>query len=393
MRFKMLFLKVFDMLAAMVNYTLVRIYVSFVPLKEEKYFCISMLGNNYGDNIKCLSDYITHNNPHSTIIWAFTKLYYHKTECAFPKVKLFTIRYYYHILTSKYILNNATLGVEYLVKRKGQVVLETWHGTCLKRIGSDILESEKRNIFSRLIGYNRIKYNASMIDIFISGSKFMTDIYQKKFYYKGKVYETGTPRNDIFFQDLPEIVKKIKNCYKIDERKGIILYAPTFRQDGRFDYYDVDLATIRQCCEKRYGKEFAILVRLHPNLLSKQGMFSKMFPSDAIDVSFYPDMRELLYCTDIYITDYSSAMFDFMYLKRPIIMYVPDRKTYNRGYYLDIDSLPAIIINNNTEINDKIDAYVDADGIKAMDRFLQDIGSVEDGHATRNIINLLNMYK
>ena len=84
----------------------------------------------------------------------------------------------------------------------------------------------------------------------------------------------------------------------------------------------------------------------------------KMFP-DCVDASFYPDVQELLFSSDILLTDYSSTMFDFMYSQKPCFLYTPDRKEYDRGYYWNIDELPFPAFCNNEEINSTVTNFSD----------------------------------
>ncbi len=382
--------KVIRLIKILISYYVARCIVAFVPLCKNKFFCISMTGNSYGDSIKCLSDYIAVQNPSSTIVWAFTDMFYNLTDCEHKKVKLYTFWYYFHILTSKYILSNVSLDKRMLVKRKGQICVQTWHGTALKRIGIDMYthnEPSHHGIFS---GGLITKYNAKLTDILVSGSRFMTKILHEKCLYPMQViHEIGTPRNDIFFQQKPEVTEKVRVCYGIAKDTKIILYAPTFRAGGDFTYYDVDLQKIKTILEQKYGEKYVNMVRLHPNLLKNKEDFLTRFPSDTIDASSYPDMIELLYSADVLVTDYSSCMFDFMYSNKPVILYVPDRLTYDRGFYLDIDSLPFIVLNNNLDIDQQLAKYNQIEYKKKLDKFLVEIGSFEKGSATENLINLL----
>lgn len=382
--------KAIRLVRILISYFLARCIVAFVPLRKNKFFCISMTGNSYGDSIKCLSDYIAVHNPSSTIVWAFTDIFYNLTECEHKKVKLYTFRYYFHILTSKYILSNVSLDKRMLVKRKGQICVQTWHGTALKRIGIDMYthkEPSRHGIFS---GGLITEYNAKLTDILVSGSRFMTKILHEKCLYPMQViHELGTPRNDIFFQQKPEVTEKVRACYRIAKDTKIILYAPTFRAGGDFTYYDVDLQRIKTLLEQKCGEKYVNMVRLHPNLLKNKEDFLTRFPSDTIDASSYPDMIELLYSADVLVTDYSSCMFDFMYSNKPVILYVPDRLTYDRGFYLDIDSLPFIVLNNNLDIDQQLAKYNQIEYKKKLDKFLMEIGSFEKGSATENLINLL----
>ena len=221
----------------------------------------------------------------------------------------------------------------------------------------------------------------------------MTKILHEKCLYPNDIiHEIGTPRNDIFFNERPDILRKVRKHFGITDNCRIILYAPTFRKGGDFAYYNVDINKIKEYFERRSGLEYIIMVRLHPNLLKNEKLFYSIFNSDAINASSYPDMIDLLYASDLLVTDYSSCMFDFMYSYKPIILYVPDRLTYDRGFYMDIDKLPFLIVNDNSELISKLSTYDEVEYKESLRKFMDQIGSVEDGKATQNLYELLKLY-
>ena len=377
------------LLVSLLCQPIIKMIVSLRPLKKNKFFFISMSGNSYGDSVKYISDYVCQCRPEANIVWAFSKNYIGKVNCEHKKVVLSSLAYFYHLYTSKYIVTNFAMDFRsFSSKRTGQVCMQTWHGTALKKIGYDMYETDK-NIAYQLFGVDRIKNMGILTDYLISGSNYMTKIFKERFRYEKEIFEIGTPRNDIFFKENPEIKKKVGDFYSLNEENGIILYAPTFRNDEQFTYYDINLSLIKQLWEERTGRHYTVMVRLHPNIASKSAEFIRMFPEGTVDTSFYPDMQELLYYADVLITDYSSSMFDFMLSKKPIIMYVPDRQTYSRGFYLDIEELPFIIINSNSEINDRLSEYDELKYQQGIDAFLKKIGSVEMGNATEQSYRLL----
>ena len=132
-----------------------------------------------------------------------------------------------------------------------------------------------------------------------------------------------------------------------------------------------------------------MLVRLHPNLLNNIDLFSNFLGGSVINASYYPDMQELLYSTDLLVTDYSSSMFDFMYTYRPVVIYAKDRKEYVRGMYFELEELPFILVNGNDELNEKIEAYDASSYTQGISQFMNRIGSVETGNATQETVKLL----
>lgn len=361
-------------------------FEKYLPIQERKFFCISMHGKSYGCNIKPLSDLISNVNKSNKVVWAFSPVVYKKfaKKHSGKSVKLHSFSYYYELFTSKYILSNTRLTVDFFpVKREGQVYLQTWHGTALKRIEADMSNA---NTY-----YKIVKPDSEKIDLFIAGSKFMRQIYEKSFWYGGKVYETGTPRNDIFFGKHPDVIKKVKSMLGISDNEKIILYAPTFRTNiDSFSCYDLDSIQFVQQVQKKWGGQWKFAIRLHPNLLTNENIrrMNALYPG-AINASAYPDMQELLYATDILITDYSSSMFDFMYTMRPCFLYVKDKNEYDRGFYMDISDLPFPSIKENSEIAECVSNVNTQQYKEGVRDFLTQIGSVEDGNATRNCYELL----
>ena len=377
------------LLVSLLCQPVIKMMVSLWPLKKNKFFFISMSGNSYGDSVRCISDYVFQHRPEAIIVWAFTNNYINKVDCEHKKVVLSSLAYFYHLYTSKYIVTNYAMDFRsFSSKRAGQVCLQTWHGTALKKIGYDMYETDK-NLAYKLFGVDRIKNMQLLTDYLISGSSYMTKIFKERFRYKKEIFEIGMPRNDLFFNNHPEIRQKVRDFYSLNESDGVILYAPTFRKDEQFTYYDIDLSLIKLLWEERTGRKYTVMVRLHPNIVSKSAEFIKMYPKGTIDASIYPDMQELLYYADVLITDYSSSMFDFMYSEKPIIMYVPDKQTYSRGFYMEIDDLPFIKINSNSEINVRLSEYDEGKYRQGVQAFLKKIGSAEKGNATQEAYNLM----
>jgi CDP-glycerol glycerophosphotransferase len=347
-----------------------------------------MGGNSYGDSPKCLSDYLVENHNNAEIIWAFSASYYDKVNCPYKKVTFGSFKYYYYVISAKYYISNC-YSPYMIPKRKGQIVLQTWHGTALKRIGSDSAEESDHSKFENLIRPDVKKVGNKQTDIFISGSEFMTEVYHRALGYKKELSLTGTPRVDIFFHDRKDVVEKVKRYFGIPDKKNIILYAPTFRPGGSFEYYDVDLSSILDFFSEKEGVDYVIMVRLHPNIASKSEELKKVLTFEYIDASYYPDMQELLVASDVLVTDYSSVMFEFMFTYKPVILYTPDEETYNRGFYFNIGDLPFIQIKNNKEIQMKLSQYDSVSFREGVTTFFKQNGFVEDGHATERVYNLL----
>lgn len=383
--------KTVNRIKAYISYPIAQILSFFLQIDNSKYLCISMAGTGYGDSVKCISDCLKENDSQAKIIWAFLPEYYGKIKCDDTYVPLYSIRYYINALTSKYIISNTRMNQRMLHKRKGQVYIQTWHGTALKRLGFDI--KRKRNVWKRLLLPSVFDFDMKNIDIMISGSTFMSRIYREKFGFKGQICEVGMPRNDIFFHDNANIIVKVKNYFHIPHRTKIILYAPTFRNDGLFTYYDIDYRTLLKVCEEKTGQKYVFVTRLHPNIRYKERELDQLFGPEVINASSYPDMQELLYATDFLVTDYSSSMFDFMLSHKPVLLYTPDKDSYSNGFYFKIEDLPFIHINDNSEIEQQLYTFDELAYSEKISAFLKKIGNKETGEASIKVYQLIQVLK
>lgn len=349
---------------------------SIFPKHKKRFLFISMGGNSFGGNPKALSEYISQTDKGCDIIWAHSNLFDIKSPIG-KKVELFTWKYYYYLLTSKVIVSDQRLYKSMLpLKRKGQFYIQLWHGTALKKI-----EADMPNISDQYI--KMAQRDSRMIDLFVSGSSFMSNIYKSSFWYDGNFLEVGTPRNDVFFKnDNNAISDKIKKYYDIGNKK-ILLYAPTFRASDSLSAYTIEVSRIYEILSK---EQWTIMVRLHPNLMGSLSSktFNKKFP-DTIDASSYPDIQELLYATDLLISDYSSCMFDYIYTNRPCVIYASDIEEYDRGFYMPIRSLPFPIAENN----DELESILRDLNHENYSSFLEEIGSYECGNASQLIYEYL----
>src|SRR5699024_4385914 len=170
-----------------------------------------------------------------------------------------------------------------------------------------------------------------------ASSAFNTDV---------KALKYGFPRNDMIFESL-NYTQKIKSQLQIPNGKKIILYAPTWRE-GTSSNINLDVNTM----QKELKNEYVLLIRAH-YLVSSNMDVRENYPF-AIDVSNYPSIEELYAISDVLITDYSSVMFDYAYLKKPMLFYAYDLEKYlfgERGLYLDYEKIiPGPLVRKTSEI-------------------------------------------
>ena len=269
-------------------------------------------------------------------------------------------------------------------KRKKQFYIQTWHGALgFKRIEKDSVE---------LLSKEYVKYaqnDSKNIDLLLTNCKWQEDYFKKYFWYDGKILVEGLPRNDVLFdiESNKKIIKKFKSNYNIDDNTKILLYAPTFRNNKKTDCYNIDYDKLLLTLEKKYNCKWILLMRFHPN------MSDVFFPNreNIINVSNYPNINELLIVSDMLISDYSSLIFEFSYLYKPIIMYASDIKEYEkeRGFCIDITKVPFNIVKNNKELSDVIINYNSDNYIEKLNNFFKECGLNESGNSSKIVADII----
>ncbi len=218
-----------------------------------------------------------------------------------------------------------------------------------------------------------------------------------KFYAEGfglspeKVVATGIPRTDIFFDE--EYKKKIitefyQNYPKLKDKK-IVLFAPTFRGNGKNSgYYPIELFDVNKLHEQ-LGDDYAIIIKHHPFVRNRNDIRPE-YEDYIIDLSTHSELNDLLFVTDILVTDYSSVVFEASLLKIPMLFYVFDLEKYiaARGFYYEFETfVPGKIVS---EFSDAVQAIASGDleqeKIEAFrDRFFDD----KDGRSTQRTVDLI----
>ena len=356
------------------------------PINDKRIMFECFSGDFYSDSPKYIYEYLLeHYGDEFEYVWVINNK---KTEIPGNPIttKRFSLEYHKLMATSKYwVVNTRQAGR--LVKRPQQVLLSTWHGTPLKKLGFDM-----GNIY---IQNPRTKesyiHDSSAWDYFISPNRFSTEIFRRAFAYDGEILETGYPRNDILFNADENKISQIKEELGLPNNKKVILYAPTWRDDDSYDIGKVrfKLKLDLEKMEKAIGDEYVVLVRNHYLITDSDVDDYKHF---AFDVSRYDDIAELYLITDVLVTDYSSVFFDFANLRRPMLFYMYDLERYEeelRGFYIDIyNEVPGPILRTTDEV---IEALNDLDNIteqykQRYDEFCEKYCSLEDGNATERVV-------
>lgn len=226
---------------------------------------------------------------------------------------------------AKYIIDN-THQPSFFKKRKGQIVIATFHGYPFKKAGLPHWQAQG-------ISHTQMKsflYRHSQWDYLLSPAPYATPILEAVFPSSAKILELGYPRNDIFFSDNIEKIHTLKKLFKIDNGKKVLLYAPTFRDNlaneknqsaKMIDYLDIERLVAQ------LGQEYILLLRGHA-FNKRMNESIESLSTQILDVTDYPNISDLCLISDLAILDYSSLRFDYTFTKKPMIFFVPDLDDY-----------------------------------------------------------------
>lgn len=371
-----------------------------LPICENKVVFDNYMGSGYGCNGKYVTEYLLGEEAEFAekldIVW-ITKDAEKRREMFPPQVRLVeygspeAMREY---ATSRIWIKNFQM-IHYLnkglVKREGQTYVQMWHGSFgIKKIESGVAYLQKDRPWLALA-----KKNAAYTDYWISNSAFETQVYKDAFWGAGEILEYGHPRNDLFFKDTTEIAQKVRRKYGIGEEEKIFLYVPTFRDKNRLQVIMPDRDKISESMTKRFGGTWVFALRNHPRYAVNEKLCAKEREEGChtplIDVTDYADMQELLVAADAVLTDYSSAIFDFVLTGRPGFMLVEDYDAYKdlRGLYYPPEETPFAVAYSEEELLAQIEQFDEEVYRKKAEDFLAEKGSVEDGKAAGRVAGLI----
>ncbi|HCA86212.1 MAG TPA: glycosyl transferase family A [Streptomyces sp.] len=355
------------------------------PLRDAVLY-ISYNGRQFSDSPRAIHEELTRRGTDLEQLWV---LRHNQVELPEPlrTVRMWSAEWYEALARCRYIVANAHLP-HWLERREGQVVVQTWHGTMLKKIGLDI-EAPKFDPEY----HDRLRAEVRHWSLLVSANRFSTPILRRAMDYDGPVVESGYPRNDRLYSPDREVTgKAVRDSLGLPAGKKVVLYAPTWRDDVAYRQgrYRFDLRLDLEDARRRLGDDHVLLVRRHSNIVDAVPGAGDGF---VFDVSEYPDITDLYLASDILITDYSSVMFDFAHLERPVLFFTYDLDHYRdnlRGFYFDFEKdAPGPLIRTSEEL---IGAIRDIDRVSAeykekYDRFRELFCDLDDGHAAERVVN------
>ncbi|MEZ0065139.1 CDP-glycerol glycerophosphotransferase [Streptacidiphilus sp. MAP12-20] len=247
-----------------------------------------------------------------------------------PYVLANTPAYLKAMATAKYLVNNVNFP-HTMTKRPGSVHVQTQHGTPLKYLGLDL---KKRPLAADGMDFERLLEHVARWDFLVSPNPHSTEAFGRAYPGRYEVLEAGYPRNDRLANATPAEIASVRESLGIPADHRVVLYTPTHREQQDSFVPPLDIVTLA----RSLGPRTTVLMRAH-YFYADAGL-----PTHAgvLDVSGHPSVEDLYLAADVLVTDYSSAMFDYAVLDRPIVVFAPDWEDYQRvrGVYFDLMAEP-----------------------------------------------------
>ncbi|WP_292765208.1 CDP-glycerol glycerophosphotransferase family protein [Microbacterium sp. UBA3486] len=352
--------------------TLEERYVAQAGGTENAVFFESFYGRSVGCNPRAIDRELAARAPQVRRYWSVVDLSVEVPEGAIAVVEG-SPQWWHARGAARLLVVNDWLRRRF-ARKPGQKVLQTWHGTPLKRLALHRPGFDPRRMAA-------VVKESRRWDVLLAQNPYSERILRKAYAFFGRpIWVEGYPRNDALTTGDPVAVRVALGIGP-DER--VLLYAPTWRDDRAemVDFVDAELLA-RQA-------NAVVLVRGHSRTLA-QGR--DLAGARVIDVTGYPETARLLLAADALITDYSSVMFDFSVTGKPMYFLVPDIDHYRgqlRGFYFDLaERAPGPLVRTQEELT----AALDDERHEATyaDRYAawrQQFNARDDGHAARRVVD------
>lgn len=258
-------------------------------------------------------------------------------------------------------------------RRKGQIVLQTWHGTPLKRLALHRPGFDPRRMAA-------VVKESRRWNVLLAQNPYAARILAKAYaYLRRPLWVEGYPRNDVLTGGDGA---QTRAALGIGAGERVVLYAPTWRDDRDeiVDFLDPTLFAAQV--------DAVVLVRGHSRTL-QPGKDAE--GPRVIDVTGFPDTSQLLLVADALVTDYSSVMFDYSVTGRPLYFFVPDMERYRgelRGFYFDLEThAPGPVVRTQEDLVAAINGQDAAAYAERYALWRDKFNARDDGHAAERVVS------
>lgn len=315
-------------------------------VNKKRILFMSFGGAKYDDSPKCIYELMKADPYFDSfeLIWGFENV------SNFPsvknKVKANSIKFFWIALTSRIWITNSSIERGLRFKSNKIFSLNTWHGTPLKKMGTD----SKINNGVKLLN-NLSSDDGVLVQSFLDVKVFTNAMGASE----NNLLKFGLPRNDDLFSVSDAEIDNYRKKLGFGEDDKLILYAPTFRDFEKHGFDNVADNALDNVFGllKNLPSNYKILYRAHYVIKEKNNITDN---NRILDVTEFNNLNILIKISDMLVTDYSSIMFDYSITKKPIFIFSYDAENYkkNRGMYFDVEKELVYSHNSDGLTNDII---------------------------------------
>ncbi|STD00508.1 CDP-glycerol glycerophosphotransferase family protein [Erysipelothrix rhusiopathiae] len=349
-------------------------FVGLFIRTEENLILISANSRGYNDSPRAIYEYMKKDPKYAQyrFVWAVDDVT--QTIEGAELVKADTWQYFKTALKAQYWITSVNIERGLHFKKKKTVFLNTWHGVAINEMGNAVA--------------GRTDFDWSDTDYICYSAENERPIYYRDFNARPEsMIPTGLPRNDELYHVDPNKVIEIKKNLNIPEDKKVILYAPTWRDSEDFGKsYQIKPPIDCDVWKKALSDEYVVILRTHPYT---NELMVVTFDDFFFDGTMYPRVNDLMMISDMLISDYSSIIFDYCVLERPVICFGYDYEAYaeKRGFYIDLETvIPSGIIRDETHLIEHIKS-MDYEEQVAKTKVMKENHVTYGGNATEQIVN------
>ncbi|MFJ8928969.1 CDP-glycerol glycerophosphotransferase family protein [Streptomyces sp. NPDC102364] len=333
-------------------------------------------------NPAAIADRLAELAPHIRPVWLIRPDCVDRVPDGTDYVLVGSRAYWSVMARARYFVNDVNFA-DSVVKRPGQIHVQTHHGTPLKTMGTD----QRRYPASTDMDFDRMLRRCDRWDYGLSSNTHSTAVWERVYPSPHTTLETGYPRNDVLARAGATEVDWARRELGLAEGVTALLYMPTHREYESSFAPRLDLARLAETL----GPDTVLLVRGHYFYDSAPDHGELRRGGRIKDVSGHPRVETLYLAADGLITDYSSAMFDYAVLDRPIMIYADDWEIYSavRGTYFDLlNEPPGVVARTQDDLEALLTEGVwnspEATALRAQ--FRRHFCQFDDGRAAERVV-------
>lgn len=278
----------------------------------------------------------------------------------------------------------------YIKLNKKTTLVQTWHA----------------GFGFKLVGYGRFGISGSPKPYVschrnytygLIGNENLKEIYSEVWgIERDKLLPTGLPRLEhLLDKDKMKVIREsLYNEHPDFKDKKVILFAPTYRGSSQFNatyhYELIDFDALYNYCKKNN----AVFLFGKHHFIRREIPIPEEYKDLIYDFSSYK-LNDVFYITDVLITDYSSAFYDFLLLKKPVLFFVYDKDVFTatRGVHRPIENVaPGKVCLTFKDVLNALESE-DYENDKGMKDFLVDKCVSSKMLASDKVINYVLLHE